>query len=100
MQRKQRVTDILTQQFHPIELRVEDESHMHRRPGNETHFYVLMVSPLFENYSRLERHRQVNSALSQEFETGLHALSLYLYTPEEYQKKSSDPTSPKCQHHR
>ena len=100
MQRKERMTTLFIQQFLPTKLLVEDESHTHRRQGSETHFYVLVVSEKFQGQSRLERHRQVNALLREEFETGLHALSLYLYTPEEYQKKEGDPQSPQCQHHR
>jgi BolA family transcriptional regulator, general stress-responsive regulator len=100
MQRKERIIQILNEKFLPLNLIVKDESHMHRREGIETHFYVLLVSAHFENCSRIERHRQVQSLLKKEFETGLHALSLYLYTPEEYTNKESDPQSPRCQHHR
>lgn len=99
MQRKERMTTMLERAFSPVKLTVDDESHTHRRQGVETHFFVLVVSEKFKDQSRLERHRKVNALLRDEFETGLHALSLYLYTPEEYQKKQNDPQSPKCQHH-
>ncbi len=98
MQRKERITKILMSEFLPVKLLVEDESHTHRRQGVETHFFVLVVSEKFKDQSRIERHRKVNALLSNEFETGLHALSLYLYSPEEYQKKENDPQSPRCQH--
>ncbi len=100
MHRKDRIKQLLTKTFLPLQLRIEDESHTHRRPGVETHFHVMMVSEQFNHYSRIERHRQVHTLLCDEFATGLHALSLYLYTPEEYQKKEKNPQSPKCQHHR
>ncbi len=100
MNRKERITHLLKQEFSPAILIVEDESHTHRRPGVETHFYVLMVSNAFEAITRLERHRRLNTLLADEFKAGLHALSLYLYTEQEYAQRSKDPVSPSCQHHR
>lgn len=100
MDRKARITFLLGETFLPSKLVVEDESHTHRRQGSETHFYVMLVSKSFENLTRIERHRRVNTLLAPEFNAGLHALSLYLYTEEEYAKRAKDPASPSCQHHR
>jgi len=42
-----------------------------------------MVSAAFPGVSRVERQRLVYQALREEFDMGLHALSLDLKTPEE-----------------
>ncbi len=74
-----------------MRLEIEDESarhaghmHMARAPaGGETHYNVMIVSPVFQGLSRVARSRAVHEALAEEFATGLHALSLKLSTPAE-----------------
>lgn len=79
---------LLTQQFSPRVLAIEDESARHAghagaRPGGETHYRLRLVSDAFEGLSRVARQRRVYHALREEFDTGLHALSLDLKTPGE-----------------
>lgn len=57
--------------------------HAGARPGGETHYTLRMVSAFFAGMSRVARQRLVYEALREEFDTGLHALSLDLKTPEE-----------------
>ena len=99
MSRKQRIYDALTIELKPDSLLIEDESHRHSVPtGAETHFKVVAVSTIFEHQSRITRHRLINTVLANEFTTGLHALSLHLYTPSEWLNKSTNvPGSPACQ---
>lgn len=60
--------------------------------GGETHFAVALVSPSFAGKTQIQRHRLVNSLLREEFdEKGLHALSLRLKTPEEWEKEAPGP---------
>ncbi len=78
----------LRTQFAPVHFVLTDQSAMHAghagaRPGGETHYYVAIVSPVFQGVSRVARQRLVYDALREEFDTGLHALSLDLKTPEE-----------------
>ncbi len=54
--------------------------HAGARPGGETHYQVTLVSTAFEGLSRIARQRLVYAALREEFDTGLHALSLDLKT--------------------
>lgn len=50
-----------------------------------------MVSPAFKGKTPIARHRMVNSLLKDEFDNhGLHALSLRLKTPEEWEKEIDD----------
>jgi BolA family transcriptional regulator, general stress-responsive regulator len=82
------ITEKLTEAFAPQSLAVADESHLHEghaghRPGGETHFRVYIVSNAFVGKSRIERHRMINSALSDELHSGVHALAIHAATPEE-----------------
>jgi len=84
----------------PLELRVEDESHAHQVPsGSESHFKILVVSDYFHALTRIARHRAVNAVLNTEFQQGLHALSMFLYTPEEWNEHEL-PNSPSCKNQR
>lgn len=78
----------LTAAFSPAFLDVEDESAKHAghsgaRPSGESHFRVRIVSASFAGVSRVERQRRIYAALAEEFDKGLHALSLNALTPEE-----------------
>lgn len=54
--------------------------HAGERPGGETHYHLVMHADGFEGLSRVARQRLVYDALREEFDTGLHALSLDLKT--------------------
>jgi BolA protein len=74
--------------FSPVHIALTDESARHAghagaRPEGETHYRLAMVSPAFEGLSRVARQRLVYQALHEEFDRGLHALSLDLKTPGE-----------------
>lgn len=98
MSRKQRITDLLYTELNPFFLTVEDESTRHHVPvGAETHFKLVIVSEKFAKLTLLARHRLINSLLSQEFNNGLHALSLHLHTKEEWETRLGTTTnSPAC----
>ena len=88
LSRTARMTKMLEARFTPGSVTVVDDSARHAghagaAPGGETHYRVRIVSSAFAGLSRLARQRLVNELLRQEFETGLHALSLDLKTPEE-----------------
>lgn len=79
-------------------LQVINESHMHSVPENsETHFKVILVSEAFSAKPRIQRHRMINELLKEELSGPVHALSLKLYTPEEWQNHNPDSLkSPDC----
>jgi BolA family transcriptional regulator, general stress-responsive regulator len=82
------ITEKLTEAFVPQSLEVVDESHQHEghgghQPGGESHFRVYIVSDAFWGKSRIERHRMINTALSRELQSGVHALAIHAATPEE-----------------
>jgi BolA protein len=88
MTRADRIKASLTKAFSPVSLEVVDESHLHAghagaRPEGETHFRVSVTAAAFEGVNRVERQRLVNQALAEEFESGLHALSIRALAPAE-----------------
>jgi BolA family transcriptional regulator, general stress-responsive regulator len=81
----------------PLHLEIINESHKHSGPGSETHFKVVAVSTVFAEQNRLARHRQVNALLTDLIGNPIHALSLLLYTPEEWAERSGNVlASPPC----
>ncbi len=100
MSREQRIYDALWVALKPDPFVIENESPRHHVPvGSEMHFKVVAVSNRFESLRPLARHRLVNTLLADEFASGLHALSLHLYTPDEWRQKTSGaPSSPPCHH--
>jgi len=49
----------------------------------DTHYKLLITSPLFEGQSRVERQRMVMNLLKDEFSSGLHALEIKASAPSE-----------------
>lgn len=82
----------------PSHLEVINESGNHNVPtGSETHFKVVMVSEIFEGLRLIQRHRLVNELLHEALAGPVHALSLHLYTVEDWKKRfGSVPQSPPC----
>lgn len=99
MSRKQRLYDALSTELKPVVLDIIDESHTHQRQGTETHFKITVVSEHFCTVSLINRHRMINALAATELTTGLHALSLHLYTPDEWARRgTAAPETPPCQH--
>lgn len=82
--------------FAPQRLEVINESHLHAGHHHEasgqrvtydgtgeTHFRVRIVSDSFSGMSRLERHRAVNALLTDQLNSGLHALAIETAAPGE-----------------
>lgn len=85
----------LNEQLTPDYLDVINESHLHGTPSDDSHFKVVAVSSQFESLRLLQRHRLVNKILADELAGPVHALSLHLYTPAEWEQ-SAVPESPAC----
>jgi BolA protein len=87
-----RIEAALSEVFDPQHLEVINESHLHagHQPSfngeGETHFRIRIVSQKFENTKLLDRHRQINDVIKDEFEQGLHALAIEAKTPDQYVK--------------
>lgn len=75
------ILEALARALEPVAIAVEDQSHLHAghagaRPGGESHFSVAIVAPAFAGKRPVERHRMVNAALADAFQTGMHALTI------------------------
>lgn len=79
----------------PVEhLEIEDEGHLHvghagARDGRG-HFRLLVVSEAFDDKSPLQRHRLVNEAIGDLFQTDIHALSIRALTDAERARDEQD----------
>jgi BolA protein len=85
---EQGIREALMIALEPTRLDVVNESHMHAghasSPGTgESHFRVLVVSPLFKGISRVERHRMVNAALADLLRHKVHAIAIKALAPDE-----------------
>ena len=79
-------------------MEITDESHMHAgRQGQESHFKILIVATEFDGQTRVMRQRSINQLLKEEFDQGLHALTMRLLTPDEFAKQANPFQSPNCQ---
>lgn len=82
------------QALQPEHLEVLDESHMHSR-GLETHFKVVLATPLFAGLNAVKRHQRVYACVG-ELMGQVHALALHTYTPDEWATQGAAPASPTC----
>ncbi len=82
------------QALQPEHLEVLDESHMHSR-GLETHYKVVLVTPLFVGLSAVKRHQRIYACLGPLMDQ-VHALALHTYTADEWAAQGVAPTSPAC----
>lgn len=74
--------------FELLDLKIEDESHLHAGHAGAAsgggHFKIRIVSPQFEGMNSVKRHRAVYAALSSHFPQAIHALTIEAMTPAEY----------------
>ncbi len=72
----------------PVHLELVDESAQHAghagaRPGGNTHWRLVIVSPRFAGQSTVARHRMVYQALGELMQNPIHALAITARSPEE-----------------
>ncbi len=85
---RDRIYAALQEAFLPQELVVIDESDLHighaghNGEGN-SHFDVRIVSSAFHGMHRLERHRKIYHALDAFLKSGVHALKIKAFSPDE-----------------
>lgn len=93
------IEQALIKDFSPTVLTINNESHLHhtKLTNPETHFNVTLVCEHFTNQSRVVRHKAVYQCLQAIMQMGIHALSLHLYTPKEWETQQHNLTaSPRC----
>ncbi|WP_281647364.1 BolA/IbaG family iron-sulfur metabolism protein [Parendozoicomonas sp. Alg238-R29] len=98
MEVQNRIQQKLEQAFKPDHLQIDNESHMHNVPADsESHFKVVIVSNTFAGQMPVKRHQQVYQVLAEELQSGVHALALHTYIPQEWEVVNrQSPDSPNC----
>lgn len=82
--------------LNPEHLELLNESHMHAGPATDSHFKLVLVSAAFNGQRVVARHQQIYKLLAAELQGPVHALALHLYSPDEWQQATVQP-SPQCQ---
>ncbi|CAM5797460.1 BolA family protein [Rhizobacter fulvus] len=82
----QDIDAVLREALAPLELAVEDDSHLHAghagaREGR--HFTVRVTAARFNGLSRMARHRLIYDALQLLIPRGIHALAIEARAPGE-----------------
>ena len=97
MEVQERIKSKLASAFAAAHMEINNESHMHNVPaGSESHFRVVLVTDSFAGKLPVKRHQMVYRVLAEELESGVHALALHTYTPDEWQTVQQAPASPNC----
>jgi BolA family transcriptional regulator, general stress-responsive regulator len=76
----------------PSRLDIVNESELHAghrgSPGTgNSHFRLVIVSSKFAGLSRVNRHRLVNELMAEFLASGVHAMALSTYAPDEPVKR-------------
>jgi len=83
--RTARLRERLQTHFNPVELLIEDESHMHAghagAAGGQSHFRVRIVAEAFRGLAPIARHRRVYAAVGDLMQTDIHALAIEASAP-------------------
>ena len=83
MNRTKRIQDIIKKNFNEFSVSVTDDSLAHSGHNNfdgkeETHIIIELKKKFNLDITRLEIHKKINTLLSDEFKTGLHALQIHI----------------------
>ena len=75
------IKEKLQNRFSPKLLQVDDVSEMHKghkgyKEGQATHFAIKIKSEKFYGRKKVEIHRLINSILLEEWENGVHSISI------------------------
>lgn len=94
---QEKIEKTLHQRLNPDLLEIINESYKHNVPdGAESHFKVTLVTSAFTDLSKIARHKLIYTILGT-IMNKIHALSLGLYTPDEWQKRTTKAhESPPC----
>lgn len=89
MQMEEKIKQAISEGLSPNRIQLINESHKHAGHSGDdgsgqTHFKLMVVSDKFIGHNRMQRQRFVNGLLAEHFQQGLHAISMELYTAEEF----------------
>jgi BolA protein len=84
--RAARLREVLQDRFAPIQLAVQDESHLHEghagAAGGQSHFRIRIVAEAFRGLSSVARHRLVYAAVDDLLKSDIHALAIEALPPD------------------
>ena len=85
-ERVEKIRAALTTRLQPVQLDIRDDSARHAghagaREGG--HFSVQIVSAVFQDRSRIQRHQMVYAAVAELMGRDIHALAIAAHTPAE-----------------
>jgi BolA protein len=84
--RAARLREVLQDRFAPIQLTVQDESHLHEghagAAGGQSHFRIRIVAAAFRGISSVARHRLVYAAVDELLKSDIHALAIEALPPD------------------
>lgn len=88
--RVQRIEKCLRDALAPTHLEIIDDSEAHAGHAGVSgsgggHFSAVIVSPAFEGCNLVARHKRVYEALGDLMKTEIHAFSMKVFTPSEYE---------------
>ena len=93
---KNTIKDLLNTEFNPETLIIENESFMHNVPENsESHFKIILASDCFKDIPNVKRHQLIYKSLENVMNK-IHALSIYAFDKNEYDKNPVVIDSPNC----
>lgn len=94
---QQDIKRLINNEFNPTFLDIINESHLHASgKGANSHFKIILVSDFFDGKRAVARHQAVYKLLSEGLEQNIHALSLHIYTSDEWANVSEITASPNC----
>ena len=86
LDRAERLRQKLIARFEPLQLRVEDESHLHAghagAAGGQSHFRIRIVAEAFRGLPSVARHRLIYAAVDDLMKSDIHALAIEALPPE------------------
>jgi BolA protein len=91
MDRRAHIENKLREALEAVHVEVEDESHLHA--GHEGaksgggHFKAIIVAARFDGLSKVAAQRLVYQALADEMQGDIHALSMSIFTPEQWEAR-------------
>ncbi len=83
--RERRLRDKLVARFAPLQLIIDDESHLHAghvgAAGGQSHYRVRIVAEAFRGMPAVARHRLVYAAVDDMLKSDIHALAIEALPP-------------------
>ena len=88
------ITTTLQEKIGATIVEIDDRSELHRHhqgrmnaPADSGHYDAIIVASSFAGKTTMQQHRLVYTALSEQMQTTIHALSLKTYTPEQWSQQ-------------